>query len=166
MENQNNQPNQNTNNPVMPSNPQGPTLNSMPQPNPQEKIKSLVDKVKSSQAMSNFSNKFSAFTPSQKRLLKVGGGVFAFAIVLLLLASIIKSIKPQAPKATPTPTPQASTPLPTPVGIGIPSRYATDSAVLKIDEDVKSLQTKLEATDLEESNLRPPDINFFVSFTP
>lgn len=162
MENQNNQ---NTNQPVRPANPQGPTLNPAPKINPQEKIKSAVSNIKSSPALVSVSNKFSAFTPSQKRLLKVGGGVFAFAIVLLILAGIIKSFKPQAPKATPTPTAQSSTPLPTPQGIGSPSRYATDSAVLKIDEDIKNLQTKLEGTDLEESNLRPPDINFFVSFT-
>ncbi len=128
----------------------------------QPKLQQALEKIKS-----QISLRFSAFTPSQKRLLKIGGGVFAFAIVFLILAGIVKSMRP-APTPPPAggPTPAVSTPLPTPAGIGNPSRYATDSAVLKIDDDVKNLQAKLEGTNLDESNLRPPDINFFVSFTP
>ncbi len=137
-----------------------------PQPNPNVAPKpSFLSNLKTSPVVQNISNKFNAFTPSQQRLIKIGGGIFAFAIVLLIVGSIIKSLKPAKPSSTPIPTPAALPPLPTPAGIGIPSRYATDSAVLKIDADVKSLQTKLEGTDLDESNLKPPTINFFVSFS-
>ena len=166
MENQN-QTNPNLNTP-------SPEATKVPQPQMQPpqanislpaKLSQIFNKFKSSPFMVGLSSKFAVFTPQQRRLFKITGGIFIFALVLIIIGSIVKSLRPQTPVASPTSTPTSSTPFPTTPPIGKPSIYATDSGVLKIESDIKDLGGKLEGTDLEESNLRPPDINFYVSFT-
>lgn len=142
----------------------GPTP-AAPRQSPMTNIKQSFEKAKTSPLLKQASSKFDAFPSQQKRLLKIAGGVFVFTIIILILGSIVKSLKFSKPVSTPTPTPKLGTPLPTPQGIGIPSVYATDSGVLKIESDVKVLENKLGGTDLDESNLKPPDINFYVRFT-
>lgn len=156
---QQNQPTPNLN--VAPQTQQPP----MPKASPFDKIRQTLDKVKSLPILQNLGSKFNAFNPQQKRLLKIGGGILAITFLLLILVSIVKSFRSTKPVSTPTPVPASQTPLPTPAGIGKPSIYATDSGVLKIENDINVLRTKLDGTDLEESNLKPPDINFYVNFT-
>ncbi len=136
-----------------------------PKVSPIANIKQGLEKAKASPLLKQASSKFDAFPPQQKRLLKIAGTIFGFAIILLILGNIVKSLKFSKPASTPTPTPKQASPLPTPQGIGNPSIYATDSGVLKIESDIKVLENKLGGTDLDESNLKPPDINFYVKFT-
>lgn len=65
--------------------------------------------------------------------------------------------------AEPTPTP---TPLVTieEVITASPSAYATDEAVLKIEEELKILEEKLNVVDLEEQPLLPPFLDMDVKF--
>lgn len=136
-----------------------------PKPSPLANIKQGFQKAKDSQLLKQASSKFEAFPPQQQRLLKIAGGILLFAIVALILGSVVKSVRFSKPVSTPVPTPNVQTPLPTPQGIGNPSIYATDSGVLKIESDIKVLENKLSGTDLDENNLKPPDINFYVNFT-
>jgi len=45
-----------------------------------------------------------------------------------------------------------------------PSRYATDEAVLKIETDVKALESEIGKSEIEEKNLTPPSLNFDINF--
>lgn len=55
-------------------------------------------------------------------------------------------------------------PKPTEMQLGSPSPYATDSGVLKIEENLKSLEQNLQSTDLKESSLMPPSLDWVVGF--
>lgn len=96
----------------------------------------------------------------QKMVWSVGGGLAGLLIVLLILASLLKkpSVSPkQAQPATPTPTPFEEE-------ITSPSIYATDSAILKIEADLKTIDQDLQSTDLKEVGLNPPVLDMEVKF--
>ena len=61
-----------------------------------------------------------------------------------------------SPKTTPTPTPSKE--------IASPSAYATDSAVLKIEEKLNEIGLNLDQTNLKENDLRLPIIDLDVNF--
>lgn len=59
----------------------------------------------------------------------------------------------------------APTPTPTPIGeIATPSAYATDSAILEIEANLKAIEKDLPATDLRETGLLPPVLDMEVEF--
>lgn len=92
--------------------------------------------------------------------------VFIFgAFLLLLLALVIfmsfnqKSISlPVENKPTPTPITKIKEEITT------PSLYATDAAVLKIEEEIKALDKNLQEADLKESSLNPPNLDWQIEF--
>ena len=91
----------------------------------------------------------------------IATGALLFLLLLLITLSVFlpKSTPPVLPPASPTPTP---TPLEE--KITSPSAYATDSAVLKIESDLKTLDQNLQATDLKEAALNPPVLDMEVNF--
>ncbi len=93
-------------------------------------------------------------------------GIIATFFLLLALASAAIFIAGQMRKPAPTSTQATSTPQPTffEEEIQNPSRYATDSGVLKTQEDLNALDKELNNADLNENSLRPPDIQFDESF--
>lgn len=142
--------NQNQQNPIPTSVPTPP---SPLQSNKLAKLKELIDA------------KLVNFTPQQKKMIYIAGGVFTFAIVLLIIGSLVKVLRgPQVVLPTPTPPEATSSPFPSVSGLGRPSIYATDSAVLKIETGINDAGTRVDAIDVQQSQLRPPEINFFVSF--
>lgn len=103
---------------------------------------------------------FGKFKLKQKMVWSVSGGLAGLLIVLLILASLLK--KPsgspkQAQPATPTPTPFEEE-------ITSPSAYATDSAILKIESELKTIDQDLQSTDLKEVGLNPPVLDMEVEF--
>lgn len=91
----------------------------------------------------------------------IAAGVFLFLLLFLITLSVF------FPKATPPVLPPASpTPTPTPLEerITSPSAYATDSAILKIESDLKTLDQNLQATDLKEAALNPPVLDMQINF--
>lgn len=64
---------------------------------------------------------------------------------------------------TPTPLP-APPPLPPEAFIASPSAYATDEAVLKIEEELRLLEEDLDTVDLEELRLQPPILDLKVEY--
>lgn len=103
---------------------------------------------------------FGKFKLKQKMVWSVGGGLVGLLIVLLILASLLK--KPSvSPKQT-----QLLTPTPTPFEeeITSPSIYATDSAILKIEAELKTIDQDLQSTDLKEVGLNPPVLDMEVEF--
>ncbi len=99
-----------------------------------------------------------------KKLLVVAGVVVALFAALLITAAIYKSGQ--------TPREVAPTPIPTPaqsittqeVEIINPSRYATDSAVLSIESDLKAIEKEIVAAEIKETRLTPPALDFEIKF--
>jgi len=98
------------------------------------------------------------FKLKQKMVWFVGGGLVILLIALLILVNLLKkpSISPGGP--------QVSTPTPTPFKeeITSPSAYATDSAILKIESELKTIDQDLQSTDLKEAGLNPPVLDMEV----
>lgn len=103
---------------------------------------------------------FGKFKLKQKIVWFVGEGLAGLLIVLLILASLLKkpSVSPkQAQPVTPTPIPFEEE-------ITSPSIYATDSAILKIEAELKTIDQDLQSTDLKEVGLNPPVLDMEVEF--
>jgi len=96
-----------------------------------------------------------------KKIAIFGGGFLVLIIILLILAKIFKVALPiENPLdfATPTPSPTVSPTL-API-----SRYATDSAVLKLEQDIITLDQELLNVDLDEESLKPRPLKFDINF--
>lgn len=88
--------------------------------------------------------------------------LFALIFLLMIASLVMKQTKESKPLVLPTPE-IAISPFPEDV-ISNPSRYATDSAVLKIEENLKSIEKTLNQMDIKESKLNPPGLDFKISF--
>lgn len=75
-------------------------------------------------------------------------------LVLTILILFFRRVPPASQEAeSVTPTPAITSWWESEQNL---SRYATDSAILKIQEDIKVIESKLQATDLNETGLNPP----------
>lgn len=97
------------------------------------------------------------------RILIIVGVIFIIAVILLIVASIIKGLRTGsvAPQEKATPLPATTIPE---SSVSNPSRYATDEVVLKIEALIKKLAGDLNSADLRETNLRLPDLDFDIKF--
>ena len=101
-----------------------------------------------------------------KKPLFIFVGFFAGVLLILLGLAVFLGLNqagraPQPPIApTPTPTP----PLEFKEEIISPSFYATDEAILKIEQDLKTIDQQLQETDLKEAGLNPPVLDWEVEF--
>ncbi len=96
----------------------------------------------------------------------VFAGIFGGLLVILLATAIFFDFRSGrvTTKTEPTPTPTLT---PTPEfkeEITSPSPYATDAAILKLEEEVKTLDQELLSTDLKESGLNPPVLEMKINF--
>jgi len=91
--------------------------------------------------------------------------VIVLVISFLVLAStglvILNQRSQTIPSAQISPTP---TPTPIIEQITNPSPYATDSAILQTEEELKKLESELQEVDLKETGLTPPVLDFNVNF--
>lgn len=112
----------------------------------------------------NLMEKFKS-APKNVKLLVVVVTVFVFLILILLIAAVLTGSMNQTGTVAPTatPAPVSSSPLPQ-VEITNPSKYATDSGVLKIEADVDSLSKEMDSVDLRQSTLRVPALDFDIKF--
>jgi hypothetical protein len=103
--------------------------------------------------------------PANRKKMIIGG--ISGVIVLILLLTLVVVTSGQRPNTKPTPTPQpTATPTPFVETIASPSAYATDSAVLKIESDIKDIEDQLQNVDLKDNNLLPPALNLNINFKP
>jgi len=99
-----------------------------------------------------------------KTILIITGAVCLLLFSAVVLVSKFKiNILPGGGGQTEEPVPTA-TPTPYQEIIASPSAYATDSAILQIQENIKALEIELKATDLKESNLTLPGLDLNVNF--
>jgi len=99
-----------------------------------------------------------------KKTTFVFAGIFGSLLVLLLAAAIFLSFQQGQPikkietKPTPTPTPEFKE------EIIPPSPYATDAAILKLENEIKSLDQQIISADLKEASLNPPVLEMKIKF--
>lgn len=82
--------------------------------------------------------------------------------ILLLAILLVSEIKKKTPERTVFPLWEI--PSPTPSKVRLQSRWATDSAVLTIEENLKSLSEELRVVDLKEASLLPPVLDMEVKY--
>lgn len=84
--------------------------------------------------------------------------VFVLTVSLAVILEVSRK-KPQTtiapPENAPTPSPVVNRPF---------SRWATDSGVLAIESELKTLSEDLKNVDLKESGLLPPVLDMEVKF--
>lgn len=99
-----------------------------------------------------------------RKILRIVGIVFAVLILLMIILSTVLKLKGRVPVEI-KPTPVVSfEPLPSGEVIISPSRYATDSGVIKIEEDLRNLEKELDSMQVNETNLLPPRLDFDINF--
>ena len=99
-----------------------------------------------------------------RKVLRIAGVVFAVLLFLMIILSIVLKSREKVPVEV-KPTPIASfEPLPSGEIITNPSRYATDSGVIKIEEDLRNLEKELDNLQVNEVNLLPPRLDFDINF--
>ncbi len=104
--------------------------------------------------------------PQFRKVFKLVGiaiGLLLFSLIIFsTVIRISKKRTPVAVNVVPSEVPQA-TPSPE-EKIFNPSRYATDSAILKIEEDLKSVEKELNDLEVNEVDLLPPKLDFEINF--
>lgn len=82
-----------------------------------------------------------------------------FLLLVVWLVNVVKTsnlqknTKPEQPVTTIMPTETRP-----------PSRWATDSGVLEVEESLKTISNELKAVDLKESGLLPPLLDMQIKF--
>lgn len=94
-----------------------------------------------------------------KKYYYIGAGVFVFLILILIIARSSLRISQFKPPTFPSPSPS-----PFEEEITNPSAYATDSAVLDIENKLKEIDQDLDKVDLKETGLNPPVLDMEVNF--
>ncbi len=95
--------------------------------------------------------------------------VFVFLFLIFFTSIVVLGIffqiltRVTVPKPLPEPSPIVKVTIP-PRENRNPSRYATDSEVLKLEEEIKSLDKVINDTRIDEPTLNPPTLNFDISF--
>lgn len=93
------------------------------------------------------------------------GRILMFLLLFLVLIGgllLVFEIKKKNPETTSAPSGEIPTPQTT--QIGSESRWATDSAVLEIEANIKVLSEDIGKVDLEENNLLPPVLDMEIKF--
>jgi hypothetical protein len=94
------------------------------------------------------------------RLIVTIAVIIVATLILLVIAKMFLGRRALAPSPTPSSTTELSvTPTPAPL-----TKYATDEAVLKIEQNVMDLDKELSGTDLDEQNLKPRYVNWNIDF--
>ena len=138
--------------------PQPPASTEIPIPmKPQADLSK--DKVKV--FVENLKTKFNALPKNTRTMVVVAGVLFGIIFILLILSILFGKKKNTAPVSTPTPAVVSVTPGPVVI---TESRYATDSGVLKIESDLNGFAAQLNSTNVKQTDLNVPNLDFNISF--
>jgi len=95
----------------------------------------------------------------KKKYVFLGFGIILFLVIVLIIINSSLKLSQFKPPTSPSPTPSTFE-----EEILNPSAYATDSAVLEIENKIKGINQELENTDLKETGLNPPVLDLKVNF--
>lgn len=103
-------------------------------------------------------------TKKARKPIFIFAGIFGGLLVILLATTIFLGFQQGkvTPEVSPTPTQTPTSELKE--EITSPSPYATDAAILKMEEEIKALDQELLSTDLKESGFNPPALEMKVNF--
>jgi len=90
--------------------------------------------------------------------------LFGVVLVLLLAVAIFTGFNQKDSSQSTSEKPTPTTAAEFKEEITSPSPYATDAALLKIEEEVENLDEKIQTTDLKESGLTPPALEMGINF--
>lgn len=108
-------------------------------------------------------DKFKGLVPKLvKMLLVVFVVIGALFFINLFAPKAIQIIKENNPLSSPTPEP---TPTAVPVVNYPPSKYANDPEVLQIEDQLELLENGLNAVEFTNDTLRPPLLDWEISFS-
>ena len=158
MEKENNQPI------YPPVNPNPASAVSEPQPSVDGVVPSVTQQVPVSpkvKLIDTWKEKFNNLPKNTKLLILVVSILFLIIFLLAILVALFGNNK-SAPVIAPTPSPIAVTPAPQ-IILGA-SRYATDSGVLKIEENLNGFQKQLNSSDVKQTDLKEPTMDFNINF--
>ncbi len=99
-----------------------------------------------------------------KKPLIIFVSIFAFVLVAFLSLAIFMSFNQKNLTLTTKNQPTPTSTMELKEEITSPSPYATDAALLKTEEEIKNLDKKLQETDLKESKLNPPVLDWDIKF--
>ena len=99
-----------------------------------------------------------------KKPLVIFASVFGAVLILLTATAVFMGFnqKGESPAKISQPTPSPTSEFKE--EITSPSPYATDSAILKSEQEIKALDEKIQKTDLKESGLNPPVLDWKIQF--
>jgi hypothetical protein len=142
-----------------------------------KKLKKLVGKLSANVEKSvepvvqKGSSKASAFGKANQGFLRTVLKIFFVVILLIIVAYIGMQFFKKLPggdggEVTPTPEESTMTVTPTPIVYNPtkPSVYAQDPVVLKLEEDVDVLTREISRTNIKETQLNPPALDYAISF--
>jgi hypothetical protein len=97
--------------------------------------------------------------------------IIALVVILffaaLVIAGVLFGVALILSNSKPVPAPIVNTveelPVTPPVKI---SRFASDSGILKLQKDLKDIQTKIDTMDLFESQITPPVFDLNIAIPP
>lgn len=118
-------------------------------------------KVDVKNKIGNLKEKFNSYSKNTRILIVVIAVMFV-VIILLSIMVMLFGKKSVLPTATPTPSPVTASPAPNVILNA--SRYATDSGVLKIESDLQAIQKQLDGSDVKETDLSIPNLDFNINF--
>lgn len=116
---------------------------------------------KASTPINNLKDKFNSF-PKNTKILVIAVIVLFLIIFVLSMLTALFGKKRTGPIATPSPTPISETPQPEIILNA--SRYATDEGVLKIEKDLKDIRKQLDDSDVKQTDLSIPSLDFNINF--
>ncbi|MFH1971136.1 MAG: hypothetical protein ABIJ05_02000 [Patescibacteria group bacterium] len=124
--------------------------------------KPTIEEKKKNKYVILVTNLWMNLNPALRKVIMITGFIFG----LLLLVAIIFSIstkRGRRVKSTPTPSSNIEQ-SPLPEIIINPSRYATDSAVLTVEENLKSIEKEIGSTLINDLKLAPPNLLWDINF--
>lgn len=101
-------------------------------------------------------------TPVPKNWLPLAIGAVIIVLLLILIVGISAGIAliKSAFQATPSPAPR---PAPVVTIAPVSNRFATDSGVLKLRDDLKAISQSIDAVDLMEPQINPPALDLSIN---
>lgn len=100
-----------------------------------------------------------------RRVLIIVMTLLSFFVLLILILGIVYRLfnQPIIFRENPIPSPVTKI-TPPPVEIRNPSKYAEDETVLKLERKISELDKQITDTNVRETTLNPPSLNFEVEF--
>lgn len=133
-----------------------------PSPLPDKKEKRLAGLVKP--VLAKLKDIWLKIPEKLRKVLRIVGIFFAVLLFLMIVLSTLFNIKKsQPPKEKPAPA-VSYEPVPSSDIITDPSRYATDSGLLTIGENIRKIEKELDIMQVNEADLLPPRLDFDINF--